>query len=398
MNFRIIFGLIAVLALTKNFGFGQNPDIQAVVDRVSGDSILKHIEVLQKFDRHALINDRRSTDYIVKYLKKYQFDTVYFQEMKFQWTIGGIDSLYTSLPNIIAVKKAKRNPDSIFILGAHYDAPWAFENLKGSEIPTSPGADDNASGTSGVLDAARVLSGFGFNKTLIIILFSAEEIGLQGSKYFVENLDRKNKIFAVVNLDMIAYQEKENPKVTISTSPISEDISNCVKNAISQYVDTLDYNISTFVHSDNLSFLDNDIPAVSLSDILTENNANPYIHTMADTIGVSVNSKNLAELITKTTVAAILELDNMNIPNSTSIHHPEGTEIKIFPNPVEEFVYIEVNDNNTGKTNIELLNICGEVIQSIITNSRECLINISYCPDGIYFIRANGNVQKLIKE
>ena len=103
---------ILIIALLTSYASGQDPVIQDIVNQVSGDSIFKHIDVLQEFDRQTLKNHRECTDYIYNYLKQSDFDTIYFQEMAFDWMISNKDSLYPSLPNIIAIKYGKNIPDS----------------------------------------------------------------------------------------------------------------------------------------------------------------------------------------------------------------------------------------------------------------------------------------------
>ncbi|HEX7829288.1 MAG TPA: M28 family peptidase, partial [Thermoanaerobaculia bacterium] len=96
------------------------------------------------------------------------------------------------------------------VIGAHYD--HLGHGGKGSMRPNDTaihnGADDNASGTSAVLVAARriqeLLKDAKDRRTVVIALFSAEEVGLGGSAYFVGNAPVAiDKVVAMVNLDMV---------------------------------------------------------------------------------------------------------------------------------------------------------------------------------------------------
>jgi hypothetical protein len=88
------------------------------------------------------------------------------------------------------------------VIGAHLDHVGSQAGL------LFPGANDNASGSAGVLEIAKA---FSFYKTkpkrsIIFVLFASEEQGLFGSKHFVENLKvPKEKIVAMLNLDCIGY-------------------------------------------------------------------------------------------------------------------------------------------------------------------------------------------------
>ena len=100
--------------------------------------------------------------------------------------------------NIIAEKKGLSN--KTIELGAHYDTAG------------SPGADDNISGTAGVLEVARILANQDTSKSIRFILYDLEEIGLQGSRHHVKQiLDRKEKIEGVYVFEMIGYtNQSEN--------------------------------------------------------------------------------------------------------------------------------------------------------------------------------------------
>ena len=78
-------------------------------------------------------------------------------------------------------------------MGAHYDHLGFGENgnslYRGANKEIHNGADDNASGVSSIIEMARYLKNNTFNNyNYLIIAFSGEELGLYGSKSFVENL------------------------------------------------------------------------------------------------------------------------------------------------------------------------------------------------------------------
>jgi Tol biopolymer transport system component len=100
--------------------------------------------------------------------------------------------------------------NEVVVLGAHYDhLGYGGEgSMKPNVHAIHPGADDNASGTAGVLNAAALvrdaLQGVGNHRTVLFALFSGEERGLGGSGYFVSHAPIPiDQIKAMVNLDMI---------------------------------------------------------------------------------------------------------------------------------------------------------------------------------------------------
>jgi hypothetical protein len=83
--------------------------------------------------------------------------------------------------------------DEILMVNAHYDT-----------LRTSPGANDDGSGTVAVLAAAYVLSQFEFNRTIKFVTFSGEEVGLIGSRDYVKKIYTNNEnIFLDINADTI---------------------------------------------------------------------------------------------------------------------------------------------------------------------------------------------------
>ncbi|WP_108245139.1 M28 family metallopeptidase [Muricauda brasiliensis] len=92
--------------------------------------------------------------------------------------------------------------DEFILIGAHYDHIGAIEPENGDYIAN--GANDNASGTTSVLEMARY---FGTNKTnkrsIIFALFSAEEKGLLGSKHLAKKLKEQDlNLYTMLNFEM----------------------------------------------------------------------------------------------------------------------------------------------------------------------------------------------------
>lgn len=113
------------------------------------------------------------------------------------------------------------------IICAHHD--HLGYNEYGNSTYTGPqaihnGADDNASGVAAMLELARELKGRKYRKNnYLFIAFSGEELGLLGSKYFVQNLPiDKEKINYVINIDMLGRMDSSKRALIINgtgTSP-----------------------------------------------------------------------------------------------------------------------------------------------------------------------------------
>jgi Zn-dependent M28 family amino/carboxypeptidase len=109
-------------------------------------------------------------------------------------TMGLIVSVPGVYKNVVAEWPGRETPQEIYIVCAHYDT---------TSIGERPGGDDNASGTAGMLEAARVLTQYQFKSTLRFVAFNAEEDWMKGSQEYVNALPKDANIAGVINLDMI---------------------------------------------------------------------------------------------------------------------------------------------------------------------------------------------------
>ena len=120
------------------------------------------------------------------------------------WTEADLTAGTTSMdiPNVIGMIEGT-DPElqrEMVVVGAHFDHLGAFET-NGDGVFN--GADDNASGTSALLELARLFSeGDKPKRTIIFAAFSAEELGLLGSKAFTKQIDMDAVAF-MINFDMI---------------------------------------------------------------------------------------------------------------------------------------------------------------------------------------------------
>ena len=123
--------------------------------------------------------------------------------------------------NVIATQPGTLDPDAQFIIGAHYDSV------------ANPGADDNASGVSAVLEIARVLSAYESDYTIKYMAFDMEEQGLLGSQAYAEE-HRQDDIRAMFSLDMISF-DAGTYRVSVKGGGASESLRNEMVAAIWEY-------------------------------------------------------------------------------------------------------------------------------------------------------------------
>lgn len=112
----------------------------------------------------------------------------------------------TSAFNIVGVVPGNdvRLKEEVILIGAHYDHIGVIHNKEG-EDHIANGANDNASGTVTVLELAAHFAQNKSNKrTLVFVLFSAEEMGLLGSEHLATRMKEENvNIYAMLNIEMV---------------------------------------------------------------------------------------------------------------------------------------------------------------------------------------------------
>ncbi len=118
--------------------------------------------------------------------------------------------LSLSTENVLGYIEGTDKKDEVIVIGAHFDHIGA--NTKGVNY----GADDNASGTSALIEIAKAFAeakkqGYTPRRTILFIAFTGEEEGLFGSKYYVTHpWFAMDKTVAMLNMDMIGRYNKKN--------------------------------------------------------------------------------------------------------------------------------------------------------------------------------------------
>ncbi|HCT54296.1 MAG TPA: hypothetical protein DF712_17750 [Balneola sp.] len=164
-------------------------------------------------------NEAIAANYIADHFRDFGLEPAgdnetYFQEFTINTAVlrnphAGEDAEGEKLlsKNVVGLLQGTGNSDELIIIGAHYDhlGYGEFGSLyRGEQERIHNGADDNASGTAGVLELAEYFSANRPKKDILFLAFSGEEMGLLGSAYYVDNptVDLENAL-AMINMDMI---------------------------------------------------------------------------------------------------------------------------------------------------------------------------------------------------
>jgi len=177
-----------------------------------------------------------------------------------------IETLHATVNNVLAYLPGKTN--EYIIIGAHYDhlGHGNASSLAPSEIgKIHPGADDNASGTAGVLELARIFAlarhGERMERGILFMSFAGEELGLLGSADWVKEPTRPlGDAVAMINMDMIG-RIRDN-KVYVGGVGTGTTFSTSGLKVVPKYDLKLAYSSGGYAASDHTSFVVKSVPSL----------------------------------------------------------------------------------------------------------------------------------------
>jgi len=178
----------------------QDVPLDSLIGLVRQDSLESYTYRLQEFTSRLIgtLSADSCRDWLAEKFTEFGYDSVFTDT--FNTSPTGVPWSY----NVVATKVGSVFPNHHVIVGAHRDA-----------VQFSPGADDNGSGTAGVLEMARVLADIETDMTFIFVLFDAEEFGLYGAHHYADEANaRGDSIVYMFNMDMIGFQAN-NADITV---------------------------------------------------------------------------------------------------------------------------------------------------------------------------------------
>ncbi len=205
----LIFLLFSTVAVAQT-----DQRIYDIIDAVSAERIEADVSKLAGFGtRHTLsdtISQTRGIGAARRWIKA-EFEKTSAAcntclEVSYQknWVKKGDNDRITKdveIVNVLAIKRGNKYPNRYILMSGDIDSRVSDPNNFTSD---SPGANDNASGMAGTLEAARVLSKYNFENSIIFVGLSGEEQGLYGGKGLAEHAQEKAwEIIGILNNDMI---------------------------------------------------------------------------------------------------------------------------------------------------------------------------------------------------
>ena len=183
--------------------------------------------------------------------------------------------------NIIGILKGRSKKEEYVIISAHYDHLGMKKSGEGDLIYN--GANDDASGVTGVLALAAYFKEVGHERTIVFAAFTAEEMGLVGSTYFGKEIDAA-KFVAGINLEMIGKTPSFGPNTAWLTGFERSDFGKIIQRNLEgtgyQLFPDPYKKFNLFFRSDNASLARLGVPSHTFST--TPIDVDPDYHQVTD--------------------------------------------------------------------------------------------------------------------
>ena len=295
--------------------------------------------------------------------------------------------------NLILTKTGTKYPNIFVIVCGHYDTI------------AGPGVNDNGSGTSVILEMARILKDVPTEYSIKFINFTGEEQGLRGSQNYVNtvvnatnpkmnikvvfNIDQVGGVAGEVNNTITCERDTNNTPSTnnAASNTVTQELMNCVG-----LYSPLQTNLSYAYGSDYMPFQSN-------GEVITgfyEFNESTRPHSASDTYA------NMDPVfvfnVTKAALGAVQHFATADI-TTLSINDcpPEKMlqSLRIYPNPASDFINIEMLNTNLKDFSFSITDLSGKLL---IRSENSKKIDISKLSSGIYFATMTVEDQKLTKK
>ena len=255
-----------------NYEISHTQDVNALLEKVNSENIWNTLTHLTSYYNRSATKDTGVQT--ARWLKE-QFDTMAKEYGRTDVNSYFVGTGWYKQPSVVTVIGKDIKADAV-VIGAHMDT------LDGN----MPGAGDDGSGSSSVMEVARVLlsSEKSLKHPVYITWYSAEERGLVGSGYVVEDfMDKKIPVKAAIQFDMTGFRNDQNDRTMwVYTDYVDKSLSDFVASLIKEYVKVnVDYSRCGYGCSDHASWHNEGIPAAfpCETDFLKHN---PNIHSSRD--------------------------------------------------------------------------------------------------------------------
>lgn len=331
---RIFACLIAWLVCVSGVEGAVDEDVLALVEQIKLENIDADVQRIVAFETRFMGSDSNAAasvwlgERFASFGYPVRFDTFDVNTPRRNFFTGhSFQVLGLKQWNVIATKRGSLFPNKKVVLGAHYDSISLDRAQSAQDV--APGADDNASGMSALLEIARVMQNVDVDVTVEFVFWGAEELGLVGSDHYAKQARiNGDDIVVMLQLDAIGTRSPDfangftidtiNPYI-IQGEVLAQtalDYSNVeARNGVGGQV----FVSSTgCLCSDHQSFINQGFPALGIFQ---------YINSPASHLNMSGDTLDHVDVtfvtgITKATLAALLQFTGF--PGKTADFDEDG--------------------------------------------------------------------------
>lgn len=291
------------------------------------------------------------------------------------FTYGGNTS-----KNLIITKTGTVYPNKYVIICGHYDTI------------VGPGVSDNGSGTSIILEAARILKDVPTEYSIKFIHFSGEEQGLVGSNHYVNNIAYQGgnqvlDIKLVLNIDQVGgLIGNNNNTITcerdtggVSSNNAASDIATQELMTCTGLYSPLQTNLSYAYSSDYMPFEAKGYTITGFYEYLRSENEHTVNDTFANLDPVYVFNVGKAAVGALQHFAVATTTNNLLSAKETSVQK-SGEGIRIYPNPAKDLVTLEF-EQKVKQFKVEVNDMAGNTVLNLENQEK---INTSGLKNGVY--------------
>lgn len=363
--------------------------IQNIINQTNLDSLTHFVNLLSgeeecvlpdtSFTISSRYHSHPDNEMAAKYIK-YQLESFGLNVYEQTYSSSG--------KNIYALQQGVTFPDKQYIICAHYD-----------DVPSSPpapGADDDASGVAAMLEAARILSVYNPDYTIIYAAWDEEEIGLIGSAYYAgQAYNNSDDIRGVLNLEMFGWDGDDDGKIDIHTDNIgnSPQLTDSLVSVNATYnigLNPVVYNPGA-TSSDHSSFWQYGYGAVVFSEAYWGGDFNPYYHTSNDKI--EHFNLDYFHKLSKLAVGTLALFSLGSTIVNTEVEEENELNFYLsqnYPNPFNPVTNITYIIPEAGFVSLKIYNVLGREIEILVNEHKNAgQYSIRFIaddlPSGIYF-------------
>lgn len=378
---------------TNDLDFSITEDylVESCLDMVDADNITETILELQNYGtryhtkaqaRQAVLDMQAKWDAMIAAAGRTDVRTRIFEHVN------------TTMPSVILTIDGATSPDEFVIVGGHMDSTsWDKDD--------APGADDNASGMASLTEMIRILLQVGYvpNKTVEVMGFAAEEIGLVGSGEIAENYAQNGvNVLAFVQFDMTGYQgSNEDVYVSLdwyNNSQLNDYLVTLMNHYNNGGAHPLTYGFTECGYgcSDHASWAYKGYKTAFPFEAAFDD-SNPNIHSPFDTYSFFGTGEHAAKF-TKLGLEFIIEA-----AKSQTIGIDDFAESSLIMYSRDKTLFYDLQNTASKVNEISVFNIAGQQMTSRQFNNSNGEYNLEKLPQGFYVVQfVLENNQKITKK